>query len=104
MNEAEAGAEWAERLASEACAAASALARGGAERDKLTSCAAGLGSAAAAFRAAHELALSALAAALHPKIVAWAQRLVDPAPHTGQRLIDVLLSSFICHFSPFSLI
>ncbi|KAJ8726004.1 hypothetical protein PYW07_000702 [Mythimna separata] len=84
MNEAEAGADWAERLASEACAAAAALARSAAERDKLTSCAAGLGTAAAAFRAAHDLALSALAAALHPKIVAWAQRLVDPAPHTDE--------------------
>ncbi|XP_063891392.1 conserved oligomeric Golgi complex subunit 4 [Helicoverpa armigera] len=84
MNEAEAGAEWSERLASEACAAASSLARGPPELAKLTSCAAGLGTAAAAFRAAHELALSALVAALQPKLAAWAQRLADPAPHADE--------------------
>ncbi|XP_075991818.1 conserved oligomeric Golgi complex subunit 4 [Anticarsia gemmatalis] len=84
MNEAEAGAEWSERLATEACSASSALARSSAERDKLTSCAGGLGAAAAAFRAAHDLALAALTAAIHPRLVAWALRLVDPQPHADE--------------------
>ncbi|CAB3248071.1 unnamed protein product [Arctia plantaginis] len=84
MNEAEAGAEWAERLATEACAAAGGLARGQAERDKLVSCAGGLASAAAAFRAAHDLALGALAQAVQPRLGAWAHRLADPHPHTEE--------------------
>lgn len=86
MNEAEAGAEWSERLAAEACSAASSagLARGEAESAKLSSCASGLGAAAAAFRAAHELALGALGASLQPRLAAWAQRLVDPTPHTDE--------------------
>ncbi|KAH9636202.1 hypothetical protein HF086_007154 [Spodoptera exigua] len=75
--EAEAGADWAERLAGEACGAAGALARGPPERAKLASCAAGLAGAAAAFRAAHDLALAALTAALVPKLQAWALYIVD---------------------------
>ncbi|XP_039764530.1 conserved oligomeric Golgi complex subunit 4 [Pararge aegeria] len=79
MNEAEAGAEWSERLAAEACREAEALVRGAdTARAKLRSCAAGLGAAAAAFRAAHDLALAALRAALLPTAAAWADALVDP--------------------------
>ncbi|XP_060810944.1 conserved oligomeric Golgi complex subunit 4 [Amyelois transitella] len=78
MNEAEAGGEWAERLAAEAVAEAAPLCRSRRELDKLQSCAAGLGSAAAAFVAAHELSLAALAAALKHKVVAWAEYLADP--------------------------
>lgn len=85
MNEAEAGAEWAERLAAEACGAAGGLARGAAERAKLASCAAGLGGAAAAFRAAHDLALAALTHALQPRLLAWAHALAHPQPHAGTR-------------------
>lgn len=79
MAEAEAGADWAERLATEACGAAGVLARTAAEREKVASCAAGLGGAAAAFRAAQDLALAALTAALTPKLQAWALHLVDTA-------------------------
>ncbi|XP_045761149.1 conserved oligomeric Golgi complex subunit 4 [Maniola jurtina] len=78
MNEAEAGAEWSERLADEACREAEALCRAASARAKLRSCAAGLGAAAAAFRAAHELALAALRAALMPTGAEWADALVDP--------------------------
>nr|XP_034831372.1 conserved oligomeric Golgi complex subunit 4 [Maniola hyperantus] len=84
MNEAEAGAEWAERLADEACREAEALCRAASARAKLRSCAAGLGAAAAAFRAAHELALAALRAALVPSAAEWAEALVDPDTDIGE--------------------
>ncbi|CAH2105131.1 unnamed protein product [Euphydryas editha] len=89
-NEAESGAEWAEALAEQAVREAEALWRGaggagGAAgagqaggRDKLRSCAAGLGAAAGAFRAARDLALAALRTALLPALTAWAHALVDP--------------------------
>ncbi|XP_052756735.1 conserved oligomeric Golgi complex subunit 4 isoform X2 [Galleria mellonella] len=78
LNEAEAGGEWAERLASEAVAEAGALCRGERDAAKLASCAAGLGAAAAAFRAAHDLGLAGLRAALRPRLLAWADALADP--------------------------
>lgn len=83
MNEAEAGAEWSERLASEACSVAESLLRSESERDKLQSCAAGLAGAAAAFRAASELGTAALLAALRPAVLAWAADLVAPAAGQG---------------------
>ncbi|XP_049870951.1 conserved oligomeric Golgi complex subunit 4 [Pectinophora gossypiella] len=78
MNEAEAGAEWSERLAAEACREAEPLLRTASERDKLVSCASGLGSAAAAFRAASDLALQGIKAALKHRVIAWAEFLADP--------------------------
>ncbi|XP_050361624.1 conserved oligomeric Golgi complex subunit 4 [Nymphalis io] len=81
-DEAENGAEWAERLAEEACVEAEALWRAGGDvasgRAKLRSCAAGLGAAAGTFRAARDLALAALRAALLPALADWADALVDP--------------------------
>ncbi|XP_047544631.1 conserved oligomeric Golgi complex subunit 4 [Vanessa atalanta] len=81
-DEAENGAEWAERLAEEACLEAEALWRSGGDvqsgRAKLRSCAAGLGAAAGTFRAARDLALAALRAALLPALSDWADALVDP--------------------------
>ncbi|XP_046961243.1 conserved oligomeric Golgi complex subunit 4 [Vanessa cardui] len=81
-DDAENGAEWAERLAEEACAEAEALWRSGGDvhsgRAKLRSCAAGLGAAAGTFRAARDLALAALRAALLPVLSDWADALVDP--------------------------
>ncbi|XP_053599927.1 conserved oligomeric Golgi complex subunit 4 [Plodia interpunctella] len=84
MNEAESGGEWSERLASEAAGEAAALCRSERELDKLQSCAAGLAAAAAAFRAAHDLALAALLAALKPKVVAWAEYIADPGLDIGE--------------------
>ncbi|XP_052746561.1 conserved oligomeric Golgi complex subunit 4 isoform X2 [Bicyclus anynana] len=84
VGEAAAGAEWAERLAGEACRDAEALCRSERARAKLRSCAAGLGAAAAAFRAAHELALGALRAALAPSAHQWADALVDPDPDSEE--------------------
>ncbi|KAI5634711.1 COG4 transport protein domain-containing protein [Phthorimaea operculella] len=83
MNEAEAGAEWSERLAAEACADAEPLHRNQQQRDMLHSCASGLGSAAAAFRAAHELALAGIKAALKPRVMAWAEVIADPTVDEG---------------------
>ncbi|KAL0894360.1 hypothetical protein ABMA27_012984 [Loxostege sticticalis] len=77
-NETEAGGEWSERLAAEACAEADVLVRSDSDRDKLQSCAAGLAAAAAAYRAAHELALDGIKAALKPRVVAWAEYIADP--------------------------
>ncbi|XP_028173345.1 conserved oligomeric Golgi complex subunit 4 [Ostrinia furnacalis] len=77
-NEAEAGGEWSERLAAEACAEAEVLVRAPADRDRLLSCAAGLAAAAAAYRAAHDLALDGIKAALKPRVVAWAEYIADP--------------------------
>lgn len=82
-NEAEAGAAWAERLAAEACADAEPLLRCSGEREKLHSCASGLGAAAAAFRAAHDLALAGIKAALKPRVLAWAERVADPGRDEG---------------------
>ncbi|KAG6453008.1 hypothetical protein O3G_MSEX007920 [Manduca sexta] len=78
MSEAEAGAEWSERLATDAVQEGGRLARGAGERDKLASCAAGLAGAAESFRAAYDLARAALLAALKPKLLAWAEALADP--------------------------
>ncbi|XP_072936525.1 conserved oligomeric Golgi complex subunit 4 [Epargyreus clarus] len=78
MNEAESGAEWAERLALEACSAAESACRDAGERAKLRSCAAQLAAAAPAFRAAHDLALQAVRAALQPRAALWAEVLADP--------------------------
>lgn len=84
LAEAEAGAAWAERLAADACADAEPLLRRAGERDKLHSCAAGLGAAAAAFRAAHDLALAGVKAALKPRLSAWAEAVADPGVHPGE--------------------
>ncbi|OWR49834.1 putative oligomeric Golgi complex subunit 4 like protein [Danaus plexippus plexippus] len=79
LAEAEAGAEWTERLATEACSEAEAAARASAGAcDKLRSCAAGLSGAAASFRAVTELGVSSLRAALLPAVTAWGDALVDP--------------------------
>lgn len=86
MNEAECGASWSERLASEAVAQAVAgrVPRGETEMRKLHSCAAGLASAAAAFRAARDLAAAALAADLAAPARAWAVSLVSPYRREGR--------------------
>lgn len=84
MNECEAGAEWCEVLASEACAEAEPLYRSATERDKLQSCAAGLGGAAAALRAARDTARAAILAALKPRVNAWADALVSPQTDLGK--------------------
>ncbi|XP_073967690.1 LOW QUALITY PROTEIN: conserved oligomeric Golgi complex subunit 4 [Choristoneura fumiferana] len=80
LNEAEAGGEWSMRLASEACTLAEPLFLCSTGRDKLVSCASSLSGAAAAFRAARDLALQGVAAALKHKVAAWAQALADPGP------------------------
>ncbi|KAI8427339.1 hypothetical protein MSG28_001918 [Choristoneura fumiferana] len=68
------------RLASEACTLAEPLFLCSTGRDKLVSCASSLSGAAAAFRAARDLALQGVAAALKHKVAAWAQALADPGP------------------------
>lgn len=87
MNEAEAGAEWSERLAAEACSDAEPLFRCGSEREKLQSCATGLGAAAVAFRAAHDLALAGIKAALKPRVLAWAEVIADPGVDAGTHIL-----------------
>ncbi|XP_022112282.2 conserved oligomeric Golgi complex subunit 4 [Pieris rapae] len=79
MTEAEQGAEWAERLADDACVLGEPLCRAVAEHDKLRSCAAGYAAAAATFRAAATHARAALRAALQHTTALWAHHLVDPA-------------------------
>ncbi|XP_038220470.1 conserved oligomeric Golgi complex subunit 4 [Zerene cesonia] len=78
MTEAEQGAEWSERIASEACEWADALCRTDSERDKVRSCAAGFADAAAAFRSVSQMGLAALRAALQPALAAWADYVVAP--------------------------
>lgn len=78
LNEAEAGAEWAARLAAAACAEAAPLCARPSALTKVTSCAAGLGAAQAAFLSAHEMALAAVAASLKPRAAQWADAIVDP--------------------------
>lgn len=91
MNEAESGAEWSERLAAEACAEAEPLFRSPGEREKLQSCATGLATAAAAFRAAHELALEGIKAGLKPRLHAWADFIVNPDVDPGMFFYLVLV-------------
>ncbi|KAM3959119.1 conserved oligomeric Golgi complex subunit 4 [Aphomia sociella] len=92
LNEAEAGAEWASRLAAEAVAEAEAgaLCRCARDAAKLRSCAAGLAAAAAAFRAAADLALAGLRAALQPRLAAWADALADPEEMEEESDADAL--------------
>ncbi|XP_045510801.1 conserved oligomeric Golgi complex subunit 4 [Colias croceus] len=78
MTEAEQGAEWSERIATEACEWADALCRTDSERDKVRSCAAGFADAAAAFRSVSHMGLAALRAALQPAVAAWADYVVAP--------------------------
>lgn len=85
LSSAESGAAWAARLGAAAVAeaAGAALCRSRTERDKLQSCAAGLGAAADAFRAALAAARAALLHALAPRLAAWAELLAAPADHPG---------------------
>ncbi|XP_068621356.1 conserved oligomeric Golgi complex subunit 4 [Battus philenor] len=87
INEAESGAEFAERLASEAVSLCAGQCRGTAELAKLRSCAAGLAGAAAAFRHARHVGLTALRAALQPRAHAWAHHLT--ASDDGDDLEDM---------------
>lgn len=86
MTEAEQGAEWVERLASDACALGEPLCRNAADHDKLRSCATGYAAAAAAFRAAAVHARAALRAALQHTVTLWAHHLVDPSVDLGTNL------------------
>ncbi|GBP53187.1 Conserved oligomeric Golgi complex subunit 4 [Eumeta japonica] len=96
MSEADAGAEWAERLAAEACADAEPLFRASpaasaeGERAKFQSCAAGLAAAATAFRTAHDLALAGLCAALKPRAAAWADAIASPTVEDENEAGDAL--------------
>ncbi|XP_028038895.1 conserved oligomeric Golgi complex subunit 4 [Bombyx mandarina] len=80
LAEAEAGAEWAARLAEEAVRGAGGAARGPTDTHKVESCAAGLGAAAAALALAAEQGVAAVRAGLAPRLALWADALVQPAP------------------------
>ncbi|XP_063618138.1 conserved oligomeric Golgi complex subunit 4 [Cydia splendana] len=92
LNEAESGAEWSMRLATEACTLAEPLLSTGG-RDKLVSCAESLATAAAAFKAARDLGLEGITAALKHKITKWADAVADPDGDSMEDDADALPSA-----------
>ncbi|XP_063529615.1 conserved oligomeric Golgi complex subunit 4 [Cydia strobilella] len=92
LNEAESGAEWSMRLATEACTLAEPLLSTGG-RDKLVSCAESLATAAAAFKAARDLGLEGITAALKHKVTKWADAVADPDGDSMEDDADALPSA-----------